>query len=497
MYFFTLEGMDKLGIFGELTQEFNDFLSNEENERIIFSGRFGIGKTTFLKHFFDGSEEYNAFHIFPVNYAVAKNEDIFSLIKYDIIYLLLVNFGLKFSDYKLSKTGFLPSYIIKKPWKLLLPLLTFKYASAGLKAYDIINKEIEQFLSEYDNSELSESENDVVNSLALTYLNGEGNIYENNYLTWIIQNSLLKLNDEDKKSILIIDDLDRLDPAHIFRLLNVFAAHFDYSDEQKKVYGENKFGFHKIIFVCDIDNIRHLYRHLYGAKIDFKGYIAKFYSSKIYYFGTKSKIASQLDSIIKSRKIWVERNIPYYEQKFSIEGLKFELLKTILIEFYTHGDITLKSLTKYDTKNYIIKSKNRTFAPSMKSFSTGQLSAVEIVEYLILILGSKENLYSLLQEVEDKEIPLENKLFDIFWMSFGVIILIYNHQFINHGEFSLPSSFGYFKGQNSPFSLSLSTSLDEEGQYYLQIHKYPNNKRFKMFSALKRAIDIMDYQGFI
>src|SRR5690606_18756241 len=82
------------------SQLFAEHLSIPNNERIIFSGKFGIGKTTFLRrHFFQcdtlsalrHTTQYNVIHIFPVNYSVAQNEDIFRYIKYDILIELLRN----------------------------------------------------------------------------------------------------------------------------------------------------------------------------------------------------------------------------------------------------------------------------------------------------------------------------------------------------------------------------------------------------------------------
>ncbi len=72
------------------TQDFNSHLSIEGNDRIIFSGPFGSGKTSFLKeHFEDKKDEYEVFHLFPVNYSVASNGDIFELIKFDLLFELL------------------------------------------------------------------------------------------------------------------------------------------------------------------------------------------------------------------------------------------------------------------------------------------------------------------------------------------------------------------------------------------------------------------------
>ena len=74
----------------------------------------------------------------------------------------------------------------------------------------------------------------------------------------------------EKRKVLIIDDLDRMDPDHIFRIMNVFAAQFDHER-----FGYNKFAFDKVIIVCDLDNLRNLFAHKYGSNVDFSGYIDK------------------------------------------------------------------------------------------------------------------------------------------------------------------------------------------------------------------------------
>ena len=89
----------------------------------------------------------------------------------------------------------------------------------------------------------------------------------------------------NKKVILVIDDLDRIDPEHIFRILNILSVHNDFENQQ-----EHKFGFDKTILVCDIANIRNIYRAKYGINVDFNGYIDKFYSKEIYYFHNEEAI---------------------------------------------------------------------------------------------------------------------------------------------------------------------------------------------------------------
>src|SRR5688572_3311672 len=57
-------------------KEFIKHLDKENNERIVFSGKFGIGKTVFLNHFFKSQTQihtlsdvkFRAFFISPINY---------------------------------------------------------------------------------------------------------------------------------------------------------------------------------------------------------------------------------------------------------------------------------------------------------------------------------------------------------------------------------------------------------------------------------------------
>lgn len=55
--------------------------------RVIFSAKFGDGKTTFLKEFRENEKnnDYVFFTIHPINYPVASNDDIFEYIKRDIL----------------------------------------------------------------------------------------------------------------------------------------------------------------------------------------------------------------------------------------------------------------------------------------------------------------------------------------------------------------------------------------------------------------------------
>ncbi|NQU52064.1 MAG: hypothetical protein HQ522_05950 [Bacteroidetes bacterium] len=66
----------------KIKADFQDFLVPDHNRRIIFSGPFGIGKTYFLKEFFEEKEnEYFPVFLRPINYSILSNEDVFKFIK--------------------------------------------------------------------------------------------------------------------------------------------------------------------------------------------------------------------------------------------------------------------------------------------------------------------------------------------------------------------------------------------------------------------------------
>jgi hypothetical protein len=140
--------------------------------------------------------------------------------------------------------------------------------------------------------------------------------------------------------VLVIDDLDRLDPEHIFRLFNVFSAHYDKQTE------ENKFGFDKVILVCDIDNIRQIYKHRHGSYVEFSGYIDKFYSTQPYFFNNRKLIEEQLSQLILNKgKEDLGHSFFKEQYDFSLQrNLNFMLLHWLMLSFIKTGILNLRSL---------------------------------------------------------------------------------------------------------------------------------------------------------
>lgn len=292
----------------EIAKDFTEHLAIPDNSRILFSGKFGKGKTTFLEEYFKDKSpynksgiSYNVFHLKPVNYSIASNEDIFRYIKYDII-LEFWRKGYDPESYDFSFRDVLPYFILKHPEKIVKGFIEY---------IPKVGKLITEFLGKLKGVyEDVKTYRDIVNDSSpsnqmLSFLDkielDEYSLYENDGITKLIEKILgeFKTSNNDrisKQNILIIDDLDRIDPEHIFRLLNVFSAHLHI---ENSLFGkENRFGFDKIILVCDVDNIRNIFGNKYGSNVDFKGYLDKFYSSDIFYFNNHFQLYSVSRNIL-------------------------------------------------------------------------------------------------------------------------------------------------------------------------------------------------------
>ena len=273
---------------------FKEHIDQERNTKLLFSAPFGHGKTTFLNYFFQKyRDEYEAIHIFPVNYSVAANEDIFQYIKAEVLYQLMSK-DVKFDKESFARKYTFPEYLKEHFVDFLMPFFRLIPKVGG----DIngIVKDIEKVRKDYMtfHDEIQIDDHERVKSYIHKLYEKEGSIIEENFFTQLIRQLNEQLNKGGKKTVLIIDDTDRMDPAHIFRILNVFAAHFDARENTDDGY-PNKLGFDKIIIVTDMNNLKYIFQHLYGKNTSFEGYINKFYSKSIYKFDNKNAIKSFID----------------------------------------------------------------------------------------------------------------------------------------------------------------------------------------------------------
>lgn len=290
----------------KIKSDFQSFLTPEHNRRIIFSGPFGIGKTFFLNKFFKENAEYYPIFLRPVNYSLLTNEDIFKLIKYDILAELIKEEEFKINDeFDFTKAEYFKFFFNENKFLILRNLLkAIPKIRNIISAADDFEKLILKYKEGLDkiNSDpslemLKQFQQDSENNFLLEYDEVSG--YISSKIDEIAE--LKKAGEEKVKKVLVIDDLDRLDPEHIFRLFNIFSAHFDQVHYYENPKGnDNKFGFDKIIFVCDIENIRKIFHHKYGGSVDFSGYIDKFYSTDIYNFNNYNEVIKLVNNIFKN-----------------------------------------------------------------------------------------------------------------------------------------------------------------------------------------------------
>lgn len=367
---------------------FQDHLDILDNERILFSGKFGSGKTTFLHKFFKDNKQYIPIFLYPTNYSIASNQDIMELVKYDILSELIKLIDVPNIQYETKE--------------LIFPFLArnlYPFLGNIIKNLPIIGKDIESLLSVF--SELTENfktykqeQNkteyaDIIKFLE-SHFHIKGSIYENDNITISICNLITKLEETSgKKIVLIIDDLDRIDPEHIFRILNIFAAQAD-----KLIYNQNrnKFNFNKVILVCDVLNIREIFCQRYGGNTDFNGYIDKFYTVEVFHFSIHKEVKLNFNKIIKNFCIDNPNRIYSFYQR--------DIIIKVLKDLFTMNKLSLRTLLSVNTikLNYLeYYTKHGKFPPDD---TVGVL-----YQYLKAIFHSEQKMmdaiYSLIDNIEN------------------------------------------------------------------------------------------------
>lgn len=289
----TTEGEFKIEI-DELFPKFEEHLEIKNNSRILFSGKFGIGKTNFLNKFFENKkEEYEVFHLFPVNYQITSNENIIEFLKYDILVELVKKDKDIFKNNNNEDVGMIE--YIKKDFNMnsFLKNTVSQIIDPIPQIGKILGKPLKTTL-EFDKKfqEFKKGDSGIIKQFL------KENNTETDCLSQILKNKIINLKNE-KQSVLILDDLERIDPEHIFRILNIFSAHFDLRNEELP----NKFGFDKIILVADIQNLKSIFHYRYGEQTDFNGYFDKFFSVEVFQFKNEEIITEVVDQIISRFQI--------------------------------------------------------------------------------------------------------------------------------------------------------------------------------------------------
>lgn len=366
-------------------KQFIKHIALPNNNRIIFSGAFGTGKTYFLEKFFKDHESYEAIHLFPVNYSVASNEDIFELIKYDILFKLLER-DLEFEDVKIDKGTFLP-FFLKNHATEIIPFLLGVIPKVGgsLKeiAQGLINLD-KKFNKEFKEANLTDQ--DRIISYLAEIPKKQGSVSEEDFYTQLICRLVDQLKEKGKEIVLIIDDLDRIDPEHIFRILNVLAAHVDV----KKDSDQNKFDFNKIILVCDIDNIRKIFANRYGVDVDFSGYVDKFYSKSIFHYDLSGAMIKNISNVFHTISIsdgQIENKLGDYRNNRAAIIIKFIMLACLQYNLFP-----VRNLNRILTGSNALVAREFWNPTEYKSVDSEEIEMVKAIDFLSFVFQGYQNL---------------------------------------------------------------------------------------------------------
>lgn len=277
--------MQTINITHEL-KRFEQHLSR--NPQTILSAKFGDGKTYFLNEYIHQHEVDTFFVVLhPVNYVVSPNEDIFEYIKRDILCALMQTEELQKIDWK--KT--IKDVVLGKDFaKLTDDMLTMlaphlQMISEVTPIAKILPKSVDLVMQVRDKVSLKK--------YIEHFQEVKGGLFELDDISIVIQKTIQAIQAQDKRCVLIIEDLDRLDPGHLFRILNVLSAHID-SDKCT-----NKFCFDNIVAVLDYDTTRHIFHHFYGEKANYEGYMSKFMSSHPFEYSITKVAHEQLFNYIE------------------------------------------------------------------------------------------------------------------------------------------------------------------------------------------------------
>lgn len=389
---------------------FREHLSLSDNNRILFSGKFGTGKSHFLRSYFEQfQDEYNVFWISPTNYVVGANSDIFEWIKVDIARNLLDNYIPKQKSTN-SHSGEFGRYLYQNPEKIVADILKFVGSLIsknvteidGLESFSHLFKIYSKFRKRQikDDSEYGEIAGYVTKHTGVS-----GSIFEDDIVTQVIRVALLWLKQSSKKSnILLIDDLDRIDPDHIFRILNILSSHNDH-------FGSNKFGFDISIVVCDILNIEHLFYYRYGPISDFAGYIDKYSTYKPYSFSIKESIIAhcQTNEIFAGISESSHRFMILVVSKlFEIGRLRVRNLKKIYRQDFNYNEKIRSYKIDYNSFAHL----NKITALKNVDVSFTKVDIVYIVHALSIAVGSYNELIAAIEDLKKNPEPIGSDYFD-------------------------------------------------------------------------------------
>lgn len=255
----------------DITNRLRDFEEHLNlNRQTILSAKFGDGKTYFLNEYIRQHEADTFFVVLhPVNYVVSPNEDIFEYIKRDILCSLVHRSEFQEINWNDALKEVLNYDTLLEMVDTIAPNIPL--GNLATIPFHLFKKVDNKF---------------AIDKYFDRFKNTKGGLFEFDQFTFAIQRTIKAIQKAGQRCVLVIEDLDRLDPGHLFRILNVLSAHID-SDKCT-----NKFCFDNIVAVLDYDTTRHIFHHFYSEKANYEGYMSKFMSSHPFEYSI-TKVAQQ------------------------------------------------------------------------------------------------------------------------------------------------------------------------------------------------------------
>ena len=418
--------LDSINISGKLNV-FAQYL--ETTDRIILSAKFGDGKTYLLNELRNDEamrDKYEFFTIYPVNYSVAKNEDVFEYIKRDII--------VQFYEKKLlEKIDLNALFGSEFTFDDLTSVVSFLLSC--VPTGEFYNNVFKKFL---EKKEEYEEKKHTVDKYLSQFANAAGCIYEEDGYTKLIRRAIKWISQDHslngkvkkaKKPVLIIEDLDRLDPKHLFRILNVVSAHIDDS-KQPDIVG-NKFGFNNIVLVMDYDVTKHIFHHFYGAQACYEGYMSKFLSREPFRYSIKYIMIRAFEAQL-GEKLGIHELLPH------LQNFREKLAESSLRDLY--------KLTQFDTDSYFNGFEYSYFGGSMPT-------SLPLFHLIIYMMESGMPV----EKIEEDLRSLNNFIFQIsngYSIQYKVIKLLYPVYITNSPNIE------YIKAYNATYNFHLERRED-------------------------------------
>ena len=325
----------------DVSEKVKDFVQYlDSTDRIILSARFGDGKTHLLNALRNdetANKEYEFFTIYPVNYSVAPNEDVFEYIKRDIIVQLNNQGLLNNIDLEAIFGSFIDFEDIASVVSFILSLVP------GGVVYNKFFNQCCKIKKRY------KQKKHTADKYLSTFTKQKGSIYEEDGYTKLIREAIKWMGEDHytggykwkgKKPVLIIEDLDRLDPKHLFRILNVISAHMEDRHTPDKI--GNKFGFNNIVLVMDYDVTKHIFHHFYGSGACYEGYMSKFLSREPFRYSIQQEMVKEIEEKL-ANVIGIPNTL-----------VIFNSLRKVLAQCTIRD---LQKIAQLDTNHYIKSSK--------------------------------------------------------------------------------------------------------------------------------------------